>query len=344
MKMFLLITMKNIFIIITLLLSTNINSQITIMSSEVQKPKHDNYVYDSLRNMSPGKYDDKYTYHHLIGQTLMYCGDPYALRTTSNFKEGDYYRVDGVLPDDIGKGLYERFTVTNVNTGETGEEGDIFREKYNFKWVVLGHYEKMKSLYVNKEFMYLGNKGYATFYDKQDNLIHLETDTVTRSIETETLWTCIDVQVKPRKKDDRMISDNRSPIVLIFENSQYGKHYCYLEDKSGKPYKNIYEEEMPLVCGKFQLKSYYDNVKTLDIAAKNKRKADLTQKYGVSNASLILEGKIRIGMTRNMCRDSWGEPNRINTTITTYGTSEQWVYGYSYVYFDEKGQITTIQN
>jgi hypothetical protein len=101
---------------------------------------------------------------------------------------------------------------------------------------------------------------------------------------------------------------------------------------------------MPLVCGKFQLKSYYDKVKAISISAKNKRKAELTRKYGASNAEIILQGKIRIGMTKNMCRDSWGEPDDINKTITSYGTNEQWVYGYSYVYFDENGQITAIQN
>lgn len=332
-----------LFIIIALLLSTRVHSQITIMSTEA-KSKYDNFVYDSLRNMSTGKYEDKYTYHHLIGQTLMYCGDPYSYRTRINFQEGNYYRVEGILPDDVGKGLYHRLSLINIDTGEKSEEGDIFTEKYNFRWVVLGHYEKMKSLYVNKDFMYLGNKGYVSYMKQQDNLIHLETDTVTKNIATGTVWTCVDIQVKPRKKGDRMDIDKRSPIVLIFDNPQYGKHYCYLEDESGKPYKNIYEEEMPLVCGKFQLKSYYDNVKALDIATKNRRKADLTRKYGASMANLILEGKIRIGMSKNMCRDSWGEPDDINKTITTYGTTEQWVYGYSYVYFDEKGQITAIQN
>lgn len=331
--------MKNLFLVIVLLLSTNSYSQIKIMSTEVQKPKYDNFVYDSLRNMSPEKYEDKYTYHHLIGQTLLYCGNPY-FGTRSNFKVGNYYRVDGILPDDRRKGLYHRLSLTNINTGEKCEEGDVFTKKYNFKWIVLGHYEKMKSLYINKDFMYLGNEEH---YAKQDHLINLEKDS-SRYIATETVWTCVDIQVKPRTKGDGMLPYERSPIVLIFDNPQYGKHYCYLEDESGKPYKNISKEEMPLVCGNFQLKSYYDKVNAIDIAAKNKRKADLTRKYGASIANLILQGKIRIGMTKNMCRDSWGEPNDINKTITTYGTSEQWVYGFSYVYFDEKGQITAIQN
>lgn len=336
--------MKKISFFIVFLLSTQVYGQITIMDTKVQKPKYDNFVYDSLRNMSPGKYEDKYTYHHLIGQTLMYCGDPYSYSTRSNFKVGNYYRVDSILPDNTGGGLYHRLSLTNVNTGEKGEEGDIFTEKYNFKWVVLGHYEKMKSLYMNKEFMYIGNKGYAKYYNKQDNLINLEADTVARNIKTETVWTCVDVQVRPRIKEDRMNIDKRSPIVLIFDNPQYGKHYCYLEDETGKPYKNIYEEEMPLVCGKFQLKSYFDNVKALTLAAKNKRKADLTRKYGAANANLILQGKIRIGMSKEMCREAWGGPESINRTTGSYGSHEQWVYGIgNYLYF-ENGKLTTIQN
>lgn len=342
--------MKNLFLVMIVLLSINSNSQITMMSSEVQKPIYHNVVYDSLKNMSPEEYDEspkeydeQYNYHHLIGQTLLYCGDPYSNNTKLDFKVGNYYRVDGLLPDDMRNGLYQRLSLTNVDTKEKSEEGDIFTDKYNFKWVVLGHYEKMKSLYVNKKFMYLGIQGYSV-YNKQDSLINLETNIITKGIKTKTVWNCVDVQVKPRNKKDGMDNDRRSPIVLIFDNPQYGKHYCYLEDKSGNHYENIYEEKMPLVCGKFQLKSYYDNVMAKDIETKNKRKADLTRKYGASTANLILLGKIRIGMTKKMCRDSWGEPNNINKTITRYGTSEQWVYSYSYVYFDEKGQIITIQN
>lgn len=44
-----------------------------------------------------------------------------------------------------------------------------------------------------------------------------------------------------------------------------------------------------------------------------------------------------------MCIESWGEPLDINTTTGSYGTHEQWVYGTSYLYF-ENGILTTIQN
>ena len=69
----------------------------------------------------------------------------------------------------------------------------------------------------------------------------------------------------------------------------------------------------------------------------------LSQKYGKENTKLILEGKVCIGWSKEMCRESWGQPERINKTTTVWGVQEQWVYGYNYLYF-EKGILTTIQN
>ena len=52
----------------------------------------------------------------------------------------------------------------------------------------------------------------------------------------------------------------------------------------------------------------------------------------------------RIGMTEaQVLASSWGKPTSVNTTITAYGNSEQWVYGYGmYVYF-RNGKVSAIQ-
>ncbi len=306
--------------------------------------------YDSLSNMHTQRYGNRenfsLTFHHLIGQTLMYCGDPYSYYTSTKFKVGDYYKVTGVLPNDVSKGLYGRFTVVNVETGAELEEGGLSDNKNNFKWVVVGHFEKIKSLYLNKEFVYVGTKNTFIHYDweKANHLISMAADTVTRKVDLESIWACVGVQVKPRKKGDGMDIDKRSPIVLVFDNAKYGKHYCYLEADTGYPYQLLVSQgELPLVCGRFQLKSYYDNIKAKNAAAYKQRKAELTQKYGSEMANLILAGRIRIGMTKDMCRAAWGAPDDINQTITSYSTSEQWVYGYQYVYF-EGDKITAIQD
>ena len=74
------------------------------------------------------------------------------------------------------------------------------------------------------------------------------------------------------------------------------------------------------------------------------RRQDLIKRYGKTYGQLIFEGKVRIGMTKEMCREAWGEPTDINRTITKYSVHEQWVYSHSsYLYFDD-GKLTSIQN
>lgn len=113
-------------------------------------------AYDSLRNMHPQEYGTNayghpnYTYHHLIGQTLMYCGDPYF--KNEPFEVGAYYRIDSITGKEDGL-----LKLTNIKTGETQAMDGSFSNsgENNYKWVVVGHYEKMKSLYENKDFVYM---------------------------------------------------------------------------------------------------------------------------------------------------------------------------------------------
>lgn len=66
-----------------------------------------------------------------------------------------------------------------------------------------------------------------------------------------------------------------------------------------------------------------------------------------ANKERILNGNISIGMTKDMVRASWGEPNDINRTLRANYTREQWIYGRTsnrkYIYF-ENDILTTIQD
>lgn len=66
--------------------------------------------------------------------------------------------------------------------------------------------------------------------------------------------------------------------------------------------------------------------------------------YGKANGKLIIDGRVKIGFTKKMCEEAWGEPNEINKSIGSWGVHEQWVYGLgSYLYF-ENGKLTSIDN
>ena len=62
-----------------------------------------------------------------------------------------------------------------------------------------------------------------------------------------------------------------------------------------------------------------------------------------SDWNLIRQGRIRVGMSKDACTLSWGEPDDINTTRGSWEVHEQWVYPRNkYVYF-ENGKLSAIQ-
>jgi len=112
--------------------------------------------------------------------------------------------------------------------------------------------------------------------------------------------------------------------------------------------------------GYYSYDTYYfvfDNDRIVRIE-KSDEKAERERKYEIEKyiqkhperlefKNAILEKKIRIGMNKDEVRLSWGEPWDINRTVTTHGTSEQWIYGSlnyaNYLYFDD-GILTSWQD
>jgi len=72
--------------------------------------------------------------------------------------------------------------------------------------------------------------------------------------------------------------------------------------------------------------------------------AQIAREDAVAEAAERRKHGVRIGMTADEVKQSsWGRPESVNRTITARGTHEQWVYGGSYLYFDD-GVLTAIQN
>jgi len=57
----------------------------------------------------------------------------------------------------------------------------------------------------------------------------------------------------------------------------------------------------------------------------------------------IADRQIWIGMTDDQARLSVGYPTRVNRSVGAWGVHEQWVYGYTYLYF-EGGILTSWQD
>ena len=61
---------------------------------------------------------------------------------------------------------------------------------------------------------------------------------------------------------------------------------------------------------------------------KENRKAECINKYGQRKGELIAEGKVRLGMTSEMCKTAWGECFYRNKTTIAEGIFEVWYYGW----------------
>ena len=74
------------------------------------------------------------------------------------------------------------------------------------------------------------------------------------------------------------------------------------------------------------------NEKALEAKRKDlqeKYKVECIAKFGQYNGELIASGKVKIGMTIEMCKASWGKPFWANKTTDEYGIFENYYYGFA---------------
>jgi hypothetical protein len=159
-------------------------------------------------------------------------------------------------------------------------------------------------------------------------------------------------------------------VVNYFENlkiSYIGKEYILREKWSSKT-KDIKTGNIVSKLGdkwkcvdltieeeNFELSLILENINGEQIIAElylisnihfcfTKEKADYYEaKFGSNIWNTILESKVVIGMTSEMCKLSWGNPKSINETLNSGSKDEQWVYDDNYLYF-ENGLLKTIQS
>jgi len=72
-------------------------------------------------------------------------------------------------------------------------------------------------------------------------------------------------------------------------------------------------------------------------------KAKMISLFGSDLGSLIASGKVKINMTREMCKYSWGEPLWFNKTTTENKVSEDWHYTYGHKLYFIDGLLKRIE-
>jgi hypothetical protein len=148
-----------------------------------------------------------------------------------------------------------------------------------------------------------------------------------------------DLYPKYQSNQDINALKNQSYYLIDYLNKVYNNRITvFLNGDGEKLLKNKYKE-------------YLAEQKRIDeqrLAEERKAEQERKAEERRIKAQKKSEG-VRVGMTEQDVLDSsWGRPDDINRTVTSYGTSEQWVYdrggfNYNFLYFDD-GILTSIQN
>lgn len=261
--------------------------------------------YDSLSNFEEKYYGQenpnftgKMTYHHLIGQTILYCGSSFK-----NCKYGEYYKIESIITKKY-------LPYLRLQNKKTKQRVDVSGISYNTQFVVQGHYEKIKQLYVGKKYVFKQSP-----YHSDSFFFEVSTGNYAK-IHDGSIWTCIDIQVENR-------SDNKihkySPLLMVFQsNSDKREIYCY--------YEAFYDME---------------EVANVEMPDSTATKNYLISKYGDKYGAALANSRFEKGMTKVMVESLMGNKTQCtkSTSITIKNgkttKTKKWVY--KNVVFDEEG-------
>ncbi|MBR6847064.1 MAG: hypothetical protein IKM74_02925 [Bacteroidales bacterium] len=334
--------MNVLFVMIAFLFHNIVEAQITVRNKQNENPYPEKMlVYDSLNNFgfdkfgiiyepfnaAKEKFDSKEKgigvlgnlYNQFIGQRIMILPKPEQSKTkmASNDEyadlRGKYFTIVDVSFQDNMFNTMDRVYELQDDDGDRTEW--IIPSYKREEAILLGFYEKLRSLYVDSVFVYTGKAigGGSQFLTPK--LTHSAIDSRTNDIVSLNVgdkWTCSDFQIV----DD----DVTVQLYAVFYNKKGNEILVRL--------KNMFKTK-----GELDITFFSCFVKESEFEA---RKKMLTEKYGEENANLISLQQVAIGMTKEMCHEAWDTPDNVNKTVVDGIVTEQWIYPKgSYLYFTD---------
>ena len=82
--------------------------------------------------------------------------------------------------------------------------------------------------------------------------------------------------------------------------------------------------------------------KRKELAKNEAKKQELFKKYGQKFAQGIIDGKVLVGMSKEMCKEAMGTPDETTKNTSNLGVIEVWTYSLGYRMFDGLVPITVV--
>ncbi|MCT4613514.1 MAG: hypothetical protein N4A49_01415 [Marinifilaceae bacterium] len=198
------------------------------------------------------------------------------------------------------------------------------------------YFEKQKEIYLNKNLVL---KNAHRTNTKLQNLIDVNTGEKI-NIKYGEPWTCSDISFIESKdsfylKCFYFLKKGNKEVKIPLESELF-RDYFMLETEF---------KQQKLAKQKLQIQRQKE-VEARRKKAEQKRiifKKECIAKWGQKMGACVADGKVLLGMNKEMCMAAWGNPIDKFKTLAKGLTIEQWVYGWgTFLYFDNE-KLTTIQ-
>ena len=312
---------KILFITACVLFGLECTAQIKSFSAAkpIIKEKEREITYDSTRNFVWKDVEE------LLGQELYAIPQPeklqkygytYFYKEYNRTKDNSYYTktyelyagktfiVDSILPRpyDFSK-YWKNYPVLKLREKN---EGSVYYYLYNprdfqmFPFIIMGFYEKEKTQCVGKKLVIKKNKNpWASYYEERDVPIHDVITGLQLEIDPYDIWTIKEL----------IIDQHHGVLAYMITNKKDETLTVALTDV------NDYHR----LTGPCVLR-YDDNLKSI-----HDKQPEMYKR--------IMEGKIAIGMTKDMVLMSWGYPANVNDA--SFG--DGWMYSTGqFLYFIDR--------
>lgn len=291
-----------------------------VENEEVVLSGADAYHYDKKTNQGLFSYHQKDEYIKTPKRSGYF--------THYNDIEGKCFKILDIKTEKVGS-IFKSFVFKLLSEDEqivywTAECNSMKYKKIAYPAVIKGYLEKVRKNYVDKDF-YFPSSEYTGSKFRCVNIVFSKDS---------------NGYIAPFLAIDDSNESKLIPLIYTPKlfNSEVNNNQTLLT------YTNLIE------ASTFEKeKNKYNEQKTLEKNEKERiakeREKNIIRKYGSYYGKLILQGKVVIGMTKEMAKESWGIPYDINRTVTESNVYEQWIYeGYkNYLYF-ENNKLITIQN
>ena len=131
--------------------------------------------------------------------------------------------------------------------------------------------------------------------------------------------------------------------LIAYTNRSKEREEYYLNMASDTGFYGIIYTYAPRAVSSLNHLYEITDIELKEKIAFEKRKKECIEKFGNVNGELIALHKLKIGMSKEMCKKSWGIPIWSNKTTNENGTIERWYYGFDYSLFFVGNELKQIE-